>query len=75
MVYEVTKEMNGNVLIIYYNGELIATVKLNQTLDEKYYYHLVSVYADGTASDEVLCRIFHKFGKESLHGGISNVRL
>lgn len=72
MVYEVTKEMNGNGLTIYYNGELIATLNLIQTLDEKHYYHLVSVYADGRATDEVLCRIFHKFGKESLHGGNYN---
>lgn len=69
MVYEVQNDMNGNALTIYYNGELIATLNLMQTLDEKHYYHLVSVYADGRAIDEVLCRIFHKSGKESLYGG------
>ena len=68
MVYEV-KKVNGNALTITYNGELVATLSLNESfVMENVYYHVVSVYADGRTTDAVITRIHHKSGKSSTYG-------
>ena len=64
MVYEVSKEMNGNALTITYNGKLIATFNLCETFtgkaSDETFYHLVTVYRDGRGHEEVVGQICHK---------------
>ena len=72
MVYEVRKEMNGNALTITYNGKLIATFNLCETFtgkaSDETFYHMVTVYQDGRANEEVIVQICHKSGKSSTYG-------
>ena len=72
MVYEVSKEQNGNALTITYNGKLIAAFNLCETFtgkaSDETFYHLVTVYQDGRANEEVIAQICHKAGNSSLYG-------